>query len=415
MIAKPFVFVTGFLTLVFCCSWLSSQTVDDINGTALDYSNTAPELSEACDCPADFVASANSPANPRGYQFQFGETTFALSALGRGFYFNDQRIEWTGQEETFGVEGAFAGAFRRQFNSWSAKLETEFFINQPYDRNILVDTPERVSHRGNFEFDTFEISQFYFEFARGDFAFSVGKRLSQFGRFYYPLHTNQQFDAPFIRTESINLRETGLQLNYTPGFWDITLAVVNGSEDLDTNSSKAGIARVGVNRDWGALGASVKWQDGIGSESQKLRNNHVGVDAMVRRGRWTLSGEVIYDEYGFRREFDPLDITWGRSIYNREQFFEGGLLNGVGYYVNLGYVSDRWTTNLSFGSFTPNVFTGDNIHDQVTNRGIVKAIRHFGKGLDLISTVIIENDVENAQAARTRRGVLVYSGLEYRF
>jgi len=73
------------------------------------------------------------------------------------------------------------------------------------------------------------------------------------------------------------------------------------------NSSKALVARAGIDQPWYALGTSVKWQDGNGSETQKAFNNHVGLDAMIRRGQWTLSGEAIYDQYGLRRPGTPLN------------------------------------------------------------------------------------------------------------
>ena len=348
------------------------------------------------------------------FRTQKGGTAYQLSALARASYINDQRLQWSGQEGTFGVEGVFAAAMLRQVNGWEVGLETELFLNQPYDRNILVDTAERVSFRGNFEIDPVEINQMYLEACRGDWSISFGKRWTPFGRFYFPTHTNALVDAPFIRTEAINFRETGLQVDFSPGLLDLTVAVVNGSEDQDTNSSKAGIVRMGINGDGYAFGGSVKWQDGIGSESQKYRNNLIGLDGMIRQGRWTLSGEVIYDEYGFRRAFDPLDITWGRSIYNRHLFGPEGL-RGIGYYINLNYCGDVWSTVWNYGVYSPKVFTGDLIHDRSTHRGYAKFIRHFGQGLDGITTILVENDVPNAQANRTRKGVMMYFGMEYRF
>ncbi len=343
------------------------------------------------------------------------QTGYAFQAVGRAFYANDQRIRFTGQEETFGVEGVLSGALLRQFGSWDVGVEAEFFLNQPFDRNILVDAPERISFSNNFDIDPFEISQLFVEATRGDWAISAGKRHTPFGRFYYPLHTNPQFDAPFIRTEVINIRETGLQVDYAPGPWEFTLAFVNGSNDRDTNSAKAGIGRVGWSNDWLTIGGSVKWQDGIGSESQKLRNNHVGLDVAIHRNNWSLSGEVVYDQYGFRRFFDPLDIRFGRSIYNREQFSPEGILSGVGYYVNLTHQSEAWTTVLNFGSYSPRRFTGDTVHDRTTHRFLGKFVRHFGQGLDGVNMIILENSFRGAQAGQDRNGLLLYSGLEYRF
>lgn len=360
---------------------------------------------------------SNTGIDPGGYlrQITLDQSEIYYQAGARAYYSNDQRIEFTGQEDTFGVEGYFQGAIQRCTESWLVGVELELYLNQPFDRNILVDTPERVSYTGNFDIDIVEISELFVEARRGDFSVAIGKQRTPFGRAWFELQTNQRFDAPFIRTESILWRETGLFVDYRPGIWMFSLAGVNGSEDRDTNSSKAVIARIGIDRQNYVLGMSAKWQDGIGSEGQKYRNNHVGFDAMVRGNHWVLSGELIYDEYGFRRNIDPLSITWGRSIYNRDQFFPGGRLRGVGYYVDLTILGPKATWSLNYGAFHPREQTGDPIHDRVTRRGIFKYIRHAAPGLDWNNFLILENDVENAQAGKFRRGITAYSGIEYRF
>ena len=50
------------------------------------------------------------------------------------------------------------------------------------------------------------------------------------------------------------------------------------------------MARAGFDQQWFAAGMSVKLQDGIGSEGQKMYNEHVGADIMFRRGNWTFFG-----------------------------------------------------------------------------------------------------------------------------
>ena len=333
----------------------------------------------------------------------------------RSYYINDQRIEFSGQEATFGVEGALAGNVHHEHGGWETAVHGEFFFNQPFDRNILVDSPERVSYRGNFETDALEISQLMVSARNGDFLVQLGKMLTPFGRAYFPLYQNSRQDAPFIRTESILWRETGLVLQFDPGVVVVTAAVMNGSEDRDTNSSKALVARAGIDMDFFAIGASVKTQDGIGSETQKYFNNHVGADIMFRHGPVTFSGEVIYDEYGFRRPFNPDNITWGRSIYYRDQFI--GVkepITGVGYYVNLDIALENWAWMLNYGEFYPKSI-GDPRHDVITRRGIAKAIWHATPHIDAYTMILIENNVAGAQANRLRRGFNVLSGFEWAF
>ena len=332
----------------------------------------------------------------------------------RGYFLNDQRIEWSGTECTFGAEAAVAPVFKRRFGGWETTVEGEFYLNQPFDRNILADTPERRSYLGNCQVDTFEISQLRIAVATGDFTLVAGKMVTPFGRVHFPLYSNARLDAPFIRTESILWRETGLLLRYAPGVLTADVALTNGGDDRDANSSKALVSRIGIDAECAAVGVSVKLHDGIGSEGQKVYNNHLGMDCMVRRGRFICSAELIYDEYGFRRPgFDPNDITWCRSIYYRDLNYRLGVpITGVGYYVDLGYQGDRWSCFLNYGEFYPQSI-GHPQHDIVNRRGIVKLDYRFTPSLSVYAACLVENAGYLAQDNRVRRGGVVLAGLQW--
>ena len=340
--------------------------------------------------------------------------SYWLEVVARSYYINDQRIQFTGQEATFGVEGILSGAVHHEHDGWTFGLTGEFYINQPFDRNLYRDSQERVSYLGSFEVETFDIQQLVLSARRGDMLIAMGKMVTPFGRTCFPLFTNERVDAPFIRTESILWRETGLLLQYDPGILMLTTAITNGSMDRDTNSSKAVISRIGLDGGWWALGASVKFQDGIGSEEQKLFKNHVGIDGMLRWGCVTLSAEAIYDEYGFRRpDFDPLDITWRRSLYYRDQNLANHEpLTGVGYYVDLVVQGKRRTMELNYGEFYPKNM-GDRRHDQSVHRGIIKYIQHMTAHADAYVMALKENDLANAQVGRKRQGLIVLAGFQY--
>jgi len=337
-----------------------------------------------------------------------------LDAAVRGYYLNDQRIEWSGQECSFGAEAVLAPVFRHCWDGWQTTVEAEFYLNQPFNRNILVDTPERASYAANFEVDTVEISKLFISFRRGDLLLGIGKMTTPFGRVHFPLFSNARLDAPFIRTEAILWRETGVLLRYAPCPFVADVALTNGSEDLDTNSSKALVTRLGVECPAWSVGVSLKTQDGIGSEGQKQFNNHLGMDFMLRGGPWTFSGEVIHDEYGFRRPgFDPLDITWGRSIYYRDRNL--GLyepITGVGYYLNLGYCGSCWDASLNYGEYHPQQL-GDPRHDTPNRRGIVKVDYRLSPWVDVYSAVIVETAGFIAQDGRPRRGLAVLVGFQW--
>jgi len=333
----------------------------------------------------------------------------------RSYYINDQRIEWTGLEATFAVEGVLNGGIHRNVNDWDCMVEGEFFFNQPFDRNILIDSPLRQSFASNYEIPPFEISQLYLAAKSDQFLFQAGRIVTPFGRFYFPLYMNNFSDAPFIRSEAILFRETGLLAQWNPAGFVCTAALTNGGFNQDTNSSKALIARVGIDQPWFACGTSVKLQDGVGSEGQKEFNNHVGMDAMVQSGNWQLSGEVIYDEYGFRRPgYDPNDIFWGRSIYFRD--LNRGLmkpLTGVGYYINLNYTRDRLYTMLNFGEFYPNQQLGIVPHDTPVHRGLIKTSYHFTRCFEAYNVLLIENSVPLDIDGRVRKGFEVIAGCQF--
>ncbi len=339
---------------------------------------------------------------------------YHVGGAARGYYINDQRIEFTGQEATFAVEGVVDGGIHQQIGLWEAMVETELFLNQPFDRNVLVDTAERASWAGNFDIDPFVISQLYLGARRGDVYAAIGRFVTPFGRFYYPLYRNNFDDSPFIRSEAILYRETGILGQWDPEGWVFTAALTNGGPNQDTNSSKALVARAGIDLPNFACGASIKRQDGIGSEGQKTFNQHVGLDAMVRGGGWTFSGEIIYDEYGLRRPgLMPDDIFWGRSLYYRDlnkAFHEP--ISGVGYYLNLGYEGPSWSLTFNYGEFYPEQL-GVPQHDATSRRGLVKASRFWSPNLETYAVVMVENDLPDSFGFRTRRGQYLLLGAQF--
>lgn len=344
------------------------------------------------------------------------EFLYHVGGVGRGYFINDQRIEFTGMEDTFAVEGVFEGGVTQHTGNWQVSLETQLFLNQTFGKNIYVNTAERASFAANFDIDPLLISQLYMAGRKGDVYVALGRFVTPFGRFYFTNYRNSFDDSPFIRSEAILFRETGLLVQWDPGLWVFTAALTNGGPQQDTNSSKALVARVGLEDEWFAFGGSVKVQDGIGSESQKTYNQHVGVDAMVRRGNWTLSGEAIYDEYGLRRPgILPRDIRWGRSFYFRD--LNNGFhvpITGVGYYLNLGYEGPLWSLAFNYGEFYPQEI-GVAAHDINTRRGIVKASRHWTRHFETYAIALTETDRDDRLDSHARRGLYYILGGQFVF
>lgn len=398
---------------------------DSLKSPSIEHFDLSPPPNAVPPVAANCVRTSHSAYGQAGYfetavpkfgkVFTPTQPTYFVRGVARAYYLNDQRLEFTGQEATFGAEAAVRGAIWRESNGWLVQADAELFFNQPFDRNILVDSPSRASFAHNFDIEPVEISQLYLSAKRGDFSFSVGKFVTPFGRAWFPSYQNDRNDAPFIRSEAILWRETGLLLQYQPGPWRIAAAAVNGGLNRDTNSSKALLARLGFQLERCAGGISIKHQDGIGSEGQKTINNHIGADLMVNFGRWRFSAEVIRDQYGLRRPLDPNSITWGRSYYFREvNIGRHVAINGTGWYLNVNYDGPKWFLAFNYGEYYPQQI-GNRGHDQVNHRAIAKAIYHHSDVWDIYLTGMIEDSLELVFAGRDRVGRSLTTGFQMRF
>ena len=174
---------------------------------------------------------------------------------------------------------------------------------------------------------------------------------------------------------------------------------------------------MGLESDSWALGASAKKGGGVGSENEKEFSNYYGVDMMWKSGSFQLSAECIYDQYGFGRPgFNPLYISWIRSIYYRDVSSgqQGVPCTGVGYYVNLDYAGGPWNATLDYGDFYP-LFTGTAPDQRVEHRALAKVAYRFAKPLQVYSILILENGGYLAQAYQPRNGIAAVGGFQYSF
>ena len=154
-----------------------------------------------------------------------------VTGVVRPYYENDQRIAWSGMEDNFGAEGIIAPRLRQRCGDFEFLIDSEFYINEPYDTNQLATDLERRSYAANFQVNTFEISQLALVTTYGDWTFKAGKFVTPFGRYYFPLYTNSRMDAPFIRTEVIDWRETGGLARYKSGYFVGDIAITDDAED----------------------------------------------------------------------------------------------------------------------------------------------------------------------------------------
>jgi hypothetical protein len=322
------------------------------------------------------------------------DTAFMMDGLFRGYMRDDQRIEWSGLENTFGAEGVLRPSFVSRTGDWVVATEGEFFLNMPYGSSILSD-PQRDLYRSNFQVQTFQIQQLFVEASYEDFTVRIGKSRTPFGRYQSPMYTNSMEDAQFLRTDVIGFFETGIFFRYRPNEWVVDLAIVNGEPDLDTNSSKGIITRIGYETACWTAGFSAKYQDGISSEYQKRYDNVIGVDGSVALGRFLIYGEAVYDVHGFHRnpaddpQFNPLNLGV-RSLYGRDVFGGDAGITGMGAYIGVTYRADTWLVDLSYGSYQPQKI-GVPASDAPTDRLLLKTAYVAARNLEVFFIALCEN------------------------
>jgi len=329
---------------------------------------------------------------PAGIDLRIDDSTrWRIDPLFRAFLLNDQRIQWSGLETTFGAEAAIGSSVQRSFRGGTLTIGSEFYLNQPFDKNILRDA-YRMRYAQNFEREIVSISQLFLRVSSGKFSFAMGKCPTVFGKTYAPEFSNACVDQPFIRNEVILRRETGLFFSFSPWILELDLAVVNGCENLDTNSSKPFVARAGLKGKAWALGVSAKTRNGTGSEQQKQYKSHVGIDGMAALGKWRFSAEVIADEYGLHHPFPEDQIFWPRSFYYRDIFFaENTFITGIGGYIDVQVSGKRWLVSLNYGEYHPKKI-GNPLHDEINRRFLVKYLSRFRGGWEAFAAVLVEND-----------------------
>jgi hypothetical protein len=337
------------------------------------------------------TAPDESPATKLIFPLENGGSLEIGGAL-RAFYSNDQRIAWSGVETTFGGEGDLRALFTMPDGDWTFRARSEFFLNEPTGNTILSD-PVRNLYRDDYIVPAFQVFQLALEAEYGDWLIRVGKIRSPLGSNVVPIFTNSLSDAPFLQTEIIGFTETGVFVRWHPGPWSIDLGVSNGEENLDTNSSKALIARLGIDQPRWSAAVWGKFQDGIGSEEMKQFNSFVGFDASVRTGNWTFYGEAAVDQHGLYRdpnagnlqEFNSLSL-YGLDAYRG--FDEP--IYGAGFDAGAVYRYSRLMMNWNYGIYFPQ-HIGIPTQDAPVHRGLVKCSWDLTRRLQFYAALIFEN------------------------
>lgn len=328
------------------------------------------------------------------------------------YYSNDQRIQWSGMEATFGTEAFLNTTITRKISKAKIQVISEIRLNQPFDDNMLVDD-FRSKYSQNFKINRFDLTRLYIGYKSKTVEIFLGKKETNFGRDNLIHLFNSEFDLPFIRTESILLRETGVFFTLRKGVLNFSFALVNGGPEMDTNSSKSGIVRAGIDLRNFSAGVSAKFQDGIGSENQKEYKNHIGVDFLLKTGNIKVAGEFIYDQYGFRKDYNPDSIFWRRSLYSRDIFFKSETpITGIGGYIDIQYRTGKIILNGNYGEFYPKQI-GVPSHDEPVRRAIVKILYDLPGGFGLFAGSLIENDRPVDPVFSGRSGYAFYAGASF--
>ncbi|HEV3143516.1 MAG TPA: hypothetical protein VGZ47_06475 [Gemmataceae bacterium] len=336
----------------------------------------------------------NAPPSVNLIAFPLDESSFIqIEGVMRGYFRDDQRILWSGLEQTFGAEGILRPLLMSVQGKWAISAEGEFYLNEPYGSSILSD-PTRNLYKANFDVQTFQIFQLYAQLQRGDFLIRLGRSRTPFGQYDSPTFSNAMIDAPFLRTEVIGFVNTGLFFRYQPQGWSVDVAVVNDQADLATNSSKGLVSRLGIDRPNWTLGASAMVRDGVSSDQQKQFNNVFGFDGSARFGQFTAYGEATYDQHGFVHNFALLGDPAGlgvRDLYGRDVFKgDNQRIGGLGFYTGVRFRNDRLMIDGCYCFYYPEQI-GISFHDAQIHQGVLKAAYSITPHFQIFSFGIVEN------------------------
>ena len=327
-------------------------------------------------------------------RFQIDDST-ALTVMGvmRGYYRNDQRIEWSGVEDSFGAEGILRTRFERERKPWVFAAEAELYLSLPNGRSILSDA-DRDLYRENFIVPPLQVFQLFAELRHGDWNVRLGRFRTPLGRNDSPILTNSFLDAPFLRTEVIGFTETGLLASWRPGVFSLQVGLTNGETELDTNSSKAVIGRLGAGQERWAVGMWVKAHDGISSEQQKRFNSFAGFDARLKFKRFSIYAEGVIDQHGLYRDLNaegnPLALG-PRSLYGRDIFVAPRrAIWGGGFDVGVLFRGDKFVVDVNYGLYFPEAI-GNAAHDELIHRGVVKLLYAVGPRVQIFGAGLVEN------------------------
>ncbi|MGE0433688.1 MAG: hypothetical protein AB7K09_11910 [Planctomycetota bacterium] len=337
----------------------------------------------------------------------------------RAYYRNDQRIFFSGVETTFGAEAGLHARATWRRDGWDLSAATRFAINQPYNLNLFrVGLSGPNGYQKNFVVNELEIKEMYLEVGYGDLLFVAGKKATFIGaRPMQRAYANDGVDRPFLHTEIIDPTEVGVWAHLTPGCFEFIAGVSNGVEDIDTNSSKAVIARIGVNLPHMRFGVSARLFNRVGSEFQKYYSNYVVGDFMLMRDGWYAGIEVGWDEHGLRRKLTDLSLLDRRSYYGLDVYNgETNPVWGFGIGVAAGYVGQVVRAEISLSSYRPEPI-GIPTHDAAVFRFLAKlAITPFhSPDVELFAVYIDEPRRPVDPLIQTTRNWFIYTGMQYRW
>lgn len=156
-------------------------------------------------------------------------------AMVRALLLDDQRIQWSGLENSFSAEAILELNYLKKIGKWQLMVQSELLVNQPFNQNILSDE-FRDLYRQNFEYEIFTFRQLYIGIKSRSMTIRLGQITNPFGRCYLTASNNARSDLPFLRTEVVAPTDTGFSISFTPGIFSLDFALVNGSEGQDTTA-----------------------------------------------------------------------------------------------------------------------------------------------------------------------------------
>ncbi len=338
------------------------------------------------------------------------------------YYLNNQQIQHTGNECTFGaftdVELTLRpysnfniyskGLFRLQQELDSTARGYEKYTKEPFEvRTLFIGIETKKCGR-----------------------VCLGKLEKGAGNFNYPDFVPADIFIPLDRTRILRY-DTGIFWDFGRRGWQARTALINGVEELDSNSAKGLFIQIEKSSKVsdslrGEAGVFAQVQDGRGSTPIKYDDNYIGTFLALDAGRLRLDTGAAYHYYGYGDYRENMERAIDEHNYGTDFDLEEGYnfdnpkenKEGLSWHISADIVNlfmENLKFSLSYSGFIPNLESCERRADKIKDR-FVSTIIYNIENLDIFAAVMRGKDPYFFSKRESKESCFAYAlGLRLHF